>query len=207
MSKATRLGSPIALPRRRRPRRPAARPEEMKNTGFACATCAGDEAAIGVADEQRRGDAQRAKPVLEPRQIAPHAPAAHRHSPRSSRCARIRAARGSTATDAVTGDVREAQRGKSFGCAQFVGGIAVGIEEADRDSVSMLPRRRSAGSASPVRPRASGVDNAAVGGDALVDLEAIAARYQRLRLVPGQVEHAGRPQPPDLQHVAEAPSW
>ena len=48
------------------------------------------------------------------------------------------------------------------------------------------------------------LDHAAVGGDALGDLEAMPARHQRLGLVPGQVEHVGHADAADLQHVAEA---
>ena len=58
MSKATRSASPIACPSRSAPTAPAARPEEMKKTGFARATAAALKPAVGVADEERRRDAR-----------------------------------------------------------------------------------------------------------------------------------------------------
>ena len=48
------------------------------------------------------------------------------------------------------------------------------------------------------------LDDAAVGGDALRDLQPMAARDERLGLVPGEVEHVGHADAPDLQHVAKA---
>ena len=59
MSKATRSASPMAAPEPLGADRARRRgPEEMKKTGFARATAAAREPAVGVADQERRRDAR-----------------------------------------------------------------------------------------------------------------------------------------------------
>jgi hypothetical protein len=49
-----------------------------------------------------------------------------------------------------------------------------------------------------------GLHHAAIGREALDDLQPMPPRHQRLGLVPGQIEHVGHADAPDLQHVAES---
>jgi hypothetical protein len=83
-----------------------------------------------------------------------------------------------------------------------VRGIRIAVDEADRDHLHARPHETLG------RPHDAGLvqgsHDAAIGGDALVDLEPQPPRHQRARLLPGEVVKVGRPHPADLQHVAEA---
>ena len=86
--------------------------------------------------------------------------------------------------------------------ALFVRGIAVAVDQADRNRLDagcgkLIPGCQHA-------RLVQRLDHAAVGRDALHHLQAMPARHQRLGLVPGQVEHVGHADAADLQHVAEA---
>ena len=86
--------------------------------------------------------------------------------------------------------------------ALLVRGIAVAVDQADGDRLDARGHELLAG-----RNHARLVqrlDHAAVGRDALDDLQPMPARHQGLGLVPGEIEHVGHADAPDLQHVAEA---
>ena len=80
--------------------------------------------------------------------------------------------------------------------------VGVGVDEADGDGFHALRQEGRCRLAN--RRLIQRRDDAAVGSDALRRLQPPAPRHQRLRLAPGQVEHAGRANAADLQHVAEA---
>ena len=80
--------------------------------------------------------------------------------------------------------------------------VDVGIEKADRDGGHARSREQTPGL--DHLGRVERHENGAVCGDPLAHLQPPAARHQRLRLAPGEVEHTGRANAADLQHVAKA---
>ncbi len=86
--------------------------------------------------------------------------------------------------------------------ALLVRRVAVAVDEADGERLD--PRRLEL----PRRLAHVGLverlDDRAVSGDALAHLQPVAARDQRPRFCPGEVEHVGHADAPDLQNVAEA---
>ncbi len=80
--------------------------------------------------------------------------------------------------------------------------VGVGVEEADRHGLHPLRRKESGRGADTglVERR----DYAAIGANPLGGFQPPAARHQRLRLAPGEVEHARRADTRDFQDVAKA---
>ena len=108
---------------------------------------------------------------------------------------------GNTAYEGGYQQLRKARAQNVFDAA-LVQRIAIAVEKAHGD-------RLDAGSGQPFTghhdvPFVERLDNTAVGGNAFADLQAIAARDQRLWLVPAQIEHVGHADAPDLEHVTKA---
>jgi hypothetical protein len=79
--------------------------------------------------------------------------------------------------------------------------VGVGVDEADGDGLDALRNERRSRLAH--RGLIQRRDNAAIGRNALHRLKPPPPRHQRLGLAPGHIEHTGRADPADLQHVAE----
>jgi hypothetical protein len=96
--------------------------------------------------------------------------------------------------------------GQQFGAEVFqsalVDRVAVGVQETDRDGLDAGVFEPGDGGAG-VR-LVKGSQHAAVGHDALPDLEPQVARHQRRRLVDEEVVHVVAALAPDLDRVAEA---
>ena len=71
-------------------------------------------------------------------------------------------------------------------------------------ATASMPAATSCSPAAITLASFSGSTDAAIGRDALGDLQPMPPRHQRLGLFPGEVEHVGHADAPDLQHVAEA---
>src|SRR3546814_18610252 len=82
--------------------------------------------------------------------------------------------------------------------------ITIAVQEADRDAFHLLFLEE--GCRGAYRVDVQGGDDPPLGVDALRDVQSMAARHQRLRLFPRQVEHVRRTTPSDLEHIAEARS-
>ncbi len=85
--------------------------------------------------------------------------------------------------------------------ALLVRRVAVAVDEADGDRLD--PRRLELTRRLAHAGLVERLDDRAIGGDALAHLQAVAARDQRPRLRPGEVEHVRHADAPDLQDVAE----
>ena len=91
--------------------------------------------------------------------------------------------------------------GEDLADALLVLGVEVGVEEADRDGVDAeLPQAAGEHAHLVVVQR---LDDGAVGGHPLGDLEAQPALDERRRLRPEEVVHVRDPQPAQLEDVAE----
>src|SRR3546814_13801475 len=82
--------------------------------------------------------------------------------------------------------------------------ITIAVQEADRDAFHLLFLEE--GCRGAYRVDVQGGDDPPLGVDALRDVQSMAARHQRLRLFPRQVEHVRRTNPSALEHIAEARS-
>ena len=84
----------------------------------------------------------------------------------------------------------------------LVCGIAIAVEEADRDGFDAVGDQLLCGSSDiGLRQR---MDHRAVGSNALRHFEPMAARHERFGLVPGEIEHVGHAYAPDFEHITEA---
>ena len=84
-----------------------------------------------------------------------------------------------------------------------MGVIGVGVDKADGDGLDAFGEEHRGRLAH--RSFVQWRHDTAAGADALVHLKPPAPRHQRLGLAPGHVEHAGRADAADLEHVAKAP--
>ena len=157
--------SPMLAPSRAAPTAPDARPEEMKNTGFVCATSAVDRPPLELPIRSGASMPISRKPCLESREIAAQRRQNVGVHHRGRACARTRRIDGRTSTEAVT-----AYAGKGFGKHTrgrlLVDGIHVGIEEADRDRTRCL-RPTKCFARFDHSSRVERFQYRAVGGDAL----------------------------------------
>ncbi len=84
-----------------------------------------------------------------------------------------------------------------------MGRIHVAVDEAHRHHVDAVGDQALRGGQQPLAIERA--HDRAVGGDPLVDFEAVAALDQGLGLLPREVEEIGRAHAPDLEHVPEPP--
>ena len=149
---------------------------------------------------RHRGHGARAERRLEPLEIAPHL-RLHVGVEHGERRALVLARLG---PDLVGGAHRDAgRRGLRRGPrAPLVGGIAIGVDQADHQPLGSLVRQ-AAGRGGHAGLVERGVD-AAVGPEPLAHLGHAGPRDERLGAAAVHVERVRQAQPLDLQHVAEA---
>ena len=80
--------------------------------------------------------------------------------------------------------------------------VGIGVDEADGNRLDTFCKEHGRGLAH--RCLVERRHDAAIGGDTLGSLEPPTPRHQRLGLAPGHIEHAGRADATDLQHIAKA---
>ena len=85
---------------------------------------------------------------------------------------------------------------------QFMQGIGIAVDKTDRHRLHAFVQQKLRHLAHLLRIERT--YHAAIGGNALIDLAAIAPRREWLGLGPGQVEHGGGADTTDFQHVAKA---
>ena len=99
------------------------------------------------------------------------------------------------------GDVRR-QLAQKLAEARFVAGVAVGVQQDDRDGLHARVHQPGDGAAGA--GLVEWPDDLPLHVEALVHFHPQRPRHQGWRWLPAEVVEAGHPQAPDFEHVAEA---
>ena len=200
MSNASRLSMPSCCPMPRAATTPAAGPDSSAKTGRCLRVVRGHDAAGRLHDLQRPVEPDPVEAGPDPVDVRGHQ-RPHVGVDDGGRGALVLAL---LAQDlARERDVHLRQLlGEDRAEAPLVLGVEVGVEEADGHGLDA--RAAQAGGELAALVLVELADDGAVGGDALVQLEAEVALDERRRLAPEEVVHVRDPQPAQLEHVAEA---